>query len=635
MLRKRKTLKLKTSLLFLLNQYCKLITISCLASLSGRAFSQEIKTPPGIIESFERLLILEKSEFQKSKEAFSSNSNKISNFNQISNVRIDESYLRSLLFNSNESILRYAKQDECKFLASLENRLLRTSDKSDNILISYLNKEKKTEKNVVNITTFIDESYKKKCISNREISILFNETNIEKTINSIKFQIPQSETQCKAIHNEWLDNINVPYICQTNDILKTGTQKQIEFYRQRIPLEKRTYMSNLCDSLNNNEKFCSKYLQEDVWSKVVNSAQPRYKMSYKCEDMLGKSPLTDQDLKNCASKLVSDPVFCETKGNKDFPALFPHPNCNTISKALNHSNLITNYQDCPGVVDNEGLTNLHRILNHFSPRTINATRETCASESLYSLAKLNIDINNEAAWPLKICFLNRVSNQKDCIPYIPGNRPEIANTEDKVIAKILYQNKGATSKTKCSLVDKSFYNPQRSEYKFGCFIVVDTKNCTTLKCDKKVVWEEKNVSDIEFVGNAQFDYFPTTHQNERFSFIGMISEVNKVQTRIIRNLTDLKNFFNMYKTGIIHGVGCIEDLRPENYARESINQCTPTPFIVDGYFVDNSNTSIVFRLAIEDVHSPGLIDWQNLFNAVTSYQENHPLNTWTLNGLKK
>jgi len=152
---------------------------------------------------------------------------------------------------------------------------------------------------------------------------------------------------------------------------------------------------------------------------------------------------------------------------------------------------------------------------------------------------------------------------------------------------------------------------------------------------KKVIWEEKAQSDIRFIGKPVFDYFPTAFLNERYSFISMINEVKGTQQRTIKNLTDMKFYLDKIPSGIIHGVGCAEDLLPEEFARTTMNQCKPLPFIVDGYSMKNNETWIAFRSAIDDVHSPRLLLWQNIFNSVSAYRELHPLNTWTLYGIKK
>ncbi|MBY0415834.1 MAG: hypothetical protein K2Q18_16805, partial [Bdellovibrionales bacterium] len=466
---------------------------------------------------------------------------------------------------------------------------------------------------------------------------LFNDENVKKTVEGIKFTVPRNMAECTNVHREWLANPVTPYLCRIQQVFKKPALKKLaDFYSERIPLMQRIYLDNLCNAILTPDLFCANYLKDDVWNKIVNSELPDYKMSYKCQQMFNKKDkLTVQDLKNCASKLTSDNTFCETRGNKDFLSNFPLQNCSTLSQELNKAKLVTNYHDCPGNVDNEALTNIHRIVNHFAPRKIITSKETCAGEANYTLARLNLDIKNDAGWPLKICYLDRVQGKEACTPYIPGSRTDEPLSEDQVVAKIIYQQKGAPMRTTCRIVDTKTYNPLRSEFKFGCFIVYDPNACTTLQCEKKVIWEEKAQADIKFVGVPMFDYFPSNYTTERFSFTSLINEVKSTQEKIIRNLTDAKGFLNSAPDAIIHGIGCSEDLMPELFQRVAINQCHPMPFIIDGFLDKDGETRLVTRLSIDDIHTPRFLMWPNFYNAVSAYRELHPLNTWTLYGLKK
>lgn len=611
-----------------------LIGLTC---LSGKAFSQESNVP-GIIESFERLLDLHKDQYQKNKSQIQSNLKMVSNLSNLENVKLDPQYVKSLILHSDDRFLKLAQRDECRFLSSIETNLLKTSEGNiDNILINYKNKEGATESSLMLKDDFFEQIYKKKCLNNREYSILFSETNAQKTIEGIKFTIPKTPAECSLIHEEWMNNPFTPYLCRIQQVFKKPSlKKQAEFYSARIPLVNRIYLDNLCNSLSNPATFCSSYLKSDVWSKILNSEMPDYKMSYKCQQMYNKKDkLTPLEMKNCASKLATSTSFCETRGNQDFPANFPLQNCENISEALNKSKLVTNYHDCPGNIDNEGLTNIHRIVNHFDPRTIVSNKDNCAGEASYTSAKLYLDIKRESNWPLKICYMNQIERKEACTTYIPGSRDDEPLSENQVVGRILYQQKGASPKTTCRIVDSKTYNPLRSDFKAGCFIVYSAENCTTLLCEKKVIWEDKVQSDIRYIGVPTFDYFPTAYMNERYSFTSLLNEVKGTQTRMIRNLTDAKYFLDKVPTGIIHGIGCAEDLMPEQFQRTAINQCRPMPFILDGNVVKNGETLLVSRLAIDDIHTPRFLLWPNIFNAVSAYQDLHPLNTWTLYGIRK
>lgn len=632
-------MKLKTSHLFLLNRFCKIkfliVILLGLGSLSAKTYSAE---NPGIVESLERLIEVHKKQYAQNKTKIQSNLKAISDLSGLEEVKLDPQFVRSLIAHSDDKFLRLSQKDECKFLSSIENNLLRTAEgEVTTVFITYKNAEKQIENAAIAKEVFFEQIYKKKCLNNREFAILFTEANFQKTIEGINFTVPKNEQACLSIHKEWLDNPFTPYLCRINQIIKKSKNpKQIEFYKSKIPTLKTTYLESLCNNITSPEFFCEKYLKKDIWNKVINGEAPLYKMSYKCQNLMGStSPLALKDLKNCAAKLLSQPSICETKGNKDYLSDFPLQNCDNISDALKKSKLVTNYHDCPGSVDNEAITNVHRLVNHFAPRSIVSNKETCGGEANYTFARLNLDIKHDEGWPLKVCYMNHISEKEDCVPYIPGSRPEEPLSEDQVIAKILYQQKGAPAKTKCRIVDSKSYNPVRTEFKFGCFIVYDSETCTTLTCKKRVIWEDAAISDIRFIGRPIFDYFPNAFANERYSFDNMINEIVGTQARTVKNLTDLKFYLDTIASGIIHGVGCIEDLMPEEFQRTVMNQCHPMPFIIDAHIVKNNESWLVFRSAIDDLHTPRLLLWQNIFNAVSAYRELHPLNTWTLYGIKK
>ncbi len=612
-----------------------MILAICLGSYFAKAKAQET---PGIVESLERLLEVHRKQYDLSKSKIQSNLNVLSENDEFQDLKINPKFIREILFNSDNSFIRLTQKDECRFLSVLESNLLKTSEGDiSNILVTFTSKDKKIIEAAIPKDDFFNLIYKKRCLNNQEFKTLFSETNFQKTIEGIRFTVPKNSNECESAHKEWLDNSFTPYLCSIQQFIKKSkNQKTVELYKGKIAALQRAYLDNLCPNLNSSQRFCENYLKSDVWSKVVNGEAPPYKLNYKCQNLLGKAEdLTPKDLKNCAAKLTNEPSICETKGNKNFPSNFPLQNCDDISDALNKSKLVTNYHDCPGNVDNEAITNVHRIVNHFSANKIVSTKENCGAEANHTFAKLNFDVKHEEGWPLKICYKDNVKGKEECTPYIPGSRMDEPLSEDQVISKILYLQKGAPAKTKCTIVDSKTYNPLRSDYKFGCFIVYDLETCTTLACNKKVIWEEKNIPDIKYVGKPIFDYFPSNFLSERYSFVNMINEVKGTQNRSIKNLTDVKFYLDKIPNGIIHGVGCVEDLIPEEFQRTTINQCHPIPFIIDGYLEKTGETWLVLRASIDDLHSPRKVLWQNIFNSVSVYGELHPLNTWTLNGIKK
>jgi hypothetical protein len=95
----------------------------------------------------------------------------------------------------------------------------------------------------------------------------------------------------------------------------------------------------------------------------------------------------------------------------------------------------------------------------------------------------------------------------------------------------------------------------------------------------------------------------------------------------------ISSFFKKSKNGIIHGVGCAEDLLPSFFKSRAFNQCTPLPFIIDGMIKENDKTVFITRTAIDSLQAPRMVNWSLIFSAVKSYQRYHPLKLWTLYGL--
>ncbi len=633
-------LKLKISPQFLQDRF-KILLVCLGIIFAPKAFSKTT----GLVQSLEDLLKIHRDQYSSINEKVSGNTKALATLPEAKEIKLDPYYLKSLIFHSSEDYLQISANDQCLFYGFLENDLLKsTMNDSDEVIALITDKNDKTFSTKLSKKDFFTEVYRRTCQNNKEFNILFKDDNIIKTLERLTFPIPNSEKSCQKILLDWRSNPYIPYICRVAHLLKNPVSKKENLYlaerstlykTKLTPLQK-NYLENLCGNLTSEERFCVNYLKNDVWNKITNGELPLYKMQYKCSSILDRPmPLSKNDLNACAFKLNQQPVLCSLNGNIQYPALFPNPDCNDQSSLLLESNLVTEYHDCPGLVDNEGIVNFHRIVMHFKPRAITSTPQNCAEESNYTFATTNLAVGNETAWPMKICFMNRIQNKEDCTVYVPGTRKEEKLSEDKVMSKILYTYYGAGIKTTCTIVDSVSYNPLRSDYKSGCFIIYDKENCTTLECNKKVSLDGKEISSIKYSGAPLFDYFPSSFMNERYAITNLFKETLGLQQKSIRNLTDLKNFLTMSDKNIIHGIGCAEDLIPENFKRTGLNQCRPLPFIIDSFNKKGDQELVGARFAVTDLHSPRTLKWSFIFNAVSNYREIHPLNTWTLYGLKK
>jgi hypothetical protein len=203
----------------------------------------------------------------------------------------------------------------------------------------------------------------------------------------------------------------------------------------------------------------------------------------------------------------------------------------------------------------------------------------------------------------------------------------------KVVAEILYRTKGAPQNVKCQIVSSETYNPTLLEYRYGCFIVYDPANCGLAQCDHRVVYNEREIKDLKLRGQLALDYFPTSLTTEKYSQTYILQRDAQKKTRAVQTLPAIEIFFKNNPKGLIHGVGCAEDLLPSFFRKHTFNQCTPLPFIVDGILKQGDRVALVTRSAADNVHAPRLVSWGLVYSAVKTYQWHHPLKLWTLHAI--
>lgn len=576
---------------------------------------------------------------------------KIIDINSISNIKINSEFAKSIVLASEPKFLSLIK-NKCAFYSFIENNLLRTAlGPINNILISYNNKSYYINKKII-----ISALKKTSCINNREISLLFKSSNFDTTVKSINFKIPKKNSDCLNIMQHWKTNPYFPYLCglttsitnmssYTSKLQSQNSKSNKTFYAEQIRKADKVkikltdfqlnYIMNTCNYIDNPNKFCSKYVSKDIWKKVITGEYPKYMLKYKCESYLKRDNLTLSDLKRCRQSFIKNNYLCGKIAKNDLIKIEPTSSCSQLSNLLKNTHLKSDYQDCPAKIDNEGILNTHRIIMHFKPTQSMSTMSTCYNETNLSFANINFQYQNNKAWPLKICFINKITESNECKLYIPGHNPKSPISEANVVASIVEQVFSTPSKISCSFVEKDKYNPLKLQYKSGCFLIYDANQCTTLSCPKKIIYNKKELKNISYKGTPLFDYFPNSYKNEKYSISNILNETLKLTSNPIKNFTELKYFIETYKNGIVHGIACIEDILPFFFKRSVLNQCRPTPFIIDGVVRKNNEYKLGVRTTVDDVHSPRLIDWSYIFTGIKNYSQLHPLKSWNLYGIKE
>jgi len=605
----------------------------------------------GPIQSLEKQISQQRDEYKTLVHKLLKSGPPESNFNTNEKISISSVYIESIIANSEEQFLRLSKT-KCDFYALLYNNLLKTTFVSDqNILLN-----KNGNFILGDKQKFLEAVIKKDCFKLSEILTLFSVKNNTSTVKSLKFIVPENQKQCSNQFNTWKENKFLPFLCGitkkiqigriANERLKlTGNDaNRIRSYKKRVREAKllkeklsfftKNYLENLCTNLQNEKTFCSIYLTTNSWKKVLTGDLPKYKLYYLCKYIYPNKNIGLNELTSCAKKLTDIPKLCTKKSANKNLAFFPRPNCNRISDALSISHLKTDYQDCPVNADNLAITNIHRISMHFKKRTINSNINQCTNEMYASLENLYSVFDNDEKWPLKICYEDQIENEEICKNYIPGDSSKNAKSENNIVASIIKRIQPALSSLKCNLIDKDSYKPFLLRYKHGCFIVYEQANCTPLHCPKKVIYDTREITGIKYVGGPIFSYFQARLNDKMISLFKPMEQSLNFKNKLVRNLTELTTYLDSSLNSLIHGVGCLEDILPQSFKKISINQCTPMPFIIDGFIKKQDKILLSIRTSLDNLHAPRLISWNYIFSAILTYSKIQPNKQWALYGIK-
>lgn len=636
----------------------KMLLTSLSFSVALAAFGQS----EGFLTTYQKLLQEQHKQNKRLTTAILTNRNRVRDLKSVKDVKLNPIFLRNILVYSDKKYLDLIGHDECTFYSLLSTNILRTAEGTiDNILVDYLDNFDQWATAFISKNEYLQYVYKNKCQANSRLEKQFERNRLVQGIKTVKWNTPQTDEQCQQIWKNWRKDPALPFICNIPETIDWGKkadtllnnpkssmgasqkkklqylQSNKQFLLNQIGLEVRTYTTNLCQNIDSAENFCSLYLQKDVWSKIIKENRNTWKMKYLCQRFVNSQADPLNFFTKCRDLINKKPSLCATQITEDLPALYPRNRCDQISDALNPAHLMTDYQDCPGKIDNEGITNTFRILSHFNPELGKISEKRSCQEKVNEVfAKMAIESENSQAWPMELCYTDRIDKSEVCLPYIPNDQGDSDLSETKIIAKVLEKTRGASPKLSCSFIETNEFRPELLQYKAGCYILRNSNNCTTLHCPKDIRYNGQRITDIRYKGIPTFDYFTNNLGTEKYSIVSILEEKYKIVPTLVTNLTEIRFFLNLSPHAIIHGIGCAEALYPATFLKQTLNQCTPLPFIVDALIEGaEGKAQVSLRTAIDDIHSPTLVDWKRVFNAVSSYRNIHPTNMWALYGIKK
>ncbi len=642
---------MKTSPRSWLSRFSKTLSGAVLLGLCQFSFSQDLplstpasSTYPGILQSFEKIIQLDAVMFKAVSDQLTKSGKVFGADDAVTSLDLDPVFLNSVILHSDPGYLKLASMDKCRFYETILTDLLRSPEgRIRNVLVTYLSKGER-QSAIMSKKDFLNKVVARECPETPKLIGLFQVKTLDTALKGISFDLPTGREQCGNIHLEWLNNPKTPFLCQVYEYAKdarlgAGDPKDLASRRsvakvleaKQTPVQ-RDYIETLCTNLDNEAGFCEEFLNVSFWSKVSTGQKDKIFVEDICRGLTGGATPTPGQLETCLARVRKESDLClYPKGSNS--ALTPQPDCERLSEALNHSSLKAGYQDCPGTSDQLGATNLTRLIRNFTVGAVPEVRGPCSAISAGEVYSFNRTHDNDESWALEACYTDRISEREECRKTFFGKYGNLPESYTSVVAEILKKTRGADSSTTCEMIDAAEYNPLLLRFKSGCFIIYQRDKCFLSECEHRIVYNDRPVDLIRIKNRLTLNYFPLNIRDEKFSQQYLLTHDFKRRGTSLGNLTAVSKYFRKNKAGIIHGIGCAEDLLPTFFKSRAMNQCSALPFIIDGILDDDGKVALVTRTAADSLQAPRLLRWTYVFSAVKTYQRLHPLKLWTMYGL--
>lgn len=616
---------------------------------SSFAQTNPIETPkqtayPGILETFEKLIQVDNVRFKKKTDLLIKNGKTLSDSRSVSNLDLEPDFLNSLILHSDAGYLKLAGTTKCRLYDTLITDLLRTAEgRVKNVIVTYLNKNNERETSLLSKKDFLAKVVTTECPESAKLISAMSLKNLDATMKEVSFDLPTGEEQCHNIHLSWLSNPKTPYLCQIHEYITEANSNQgdpsdlaqrkslARILETKVGPTGREYLANICSHLDEEKIFCQDFLYVSFWNKLANGqASPVYAQDI-CRKALRTESVSPQQLRECLARMKKESDICLYPASKK--ALVPQMECDLLSTALNYSSLRADYNDEPATSDQLGVTNMGRIILNANKTPIKPYEGPGSVISAGETFAFNDSFDNSEKWQLSACYDNMITNLEVCQPVVMGKYAGLRQSYTTVVEEILKKTRGAESTITCSMVPETEYNPLLLKFKSGCHIVYNPTNCFITSCQHKIMYNDRPITHIKLKSNFSLDYFPLNITQERTSQHYLLMNDFKRGGKSLNNLSSIMAFFKKSRRGIIHGLGCAEELMPSFFKVRTMNQCTPVPFIIDGVMKQDDKTVLVTRSALDSLQAPRLVSWSHVFSAVKSYQLLHPMRLWTMYGM--
>ncbi|MCB9094443.1 MAG: hypothetical protein H6621_05170 [Halobacteriovoraceae bacterium] len=633
---------------------CLLFVIALVTSVS--TFAQRYSTLPGILQSLQSLVDIDNRTYKKLIQEYQ-NAPFLSEKQLSENPKkyhISNEFLRHIIFNTNSSLIALASKNSCQFAYMLWLDLLRvTNGRIKNIILeddaesSYLIDPKK----------YSEIYLKNHCPELFTTIKYFEKSEFDNLVSNLRINVPKNNNECYKFHESILDSNQLPFYIflgekinegekillnkKGNTNLNAQEKKSVYFsknIKNNLGSSKTSVIKSLISNLDNEQQFCSRLFNDDFFSVVLQNRNLSYLLQPMCRGILKKySALEIKDYDSCISSINNHPEACSTAYSQFHRAYFPKNNCPAFNTNYNNSIFNESVSDCPGSLSNESIINIGRIIQYFSeapPLKQTFSPPKCASHYLYEFRNFSKEMGIEDTWKNQLCYFNEFAKETRCFPVIFGGLDKHPESVTNVVSKILYESKKLPLNNKCKFNEISNLSSLEMSRNSGCNIYYSSHNCSVDQCPIKIFLNGRKLSNfITYKNDSSLFYFPDNYKNLKSSAHHLLKNKFKLKESKIFNLTQLKE--KLKKKSIIHGLGCGEDLYPNDFFREQFNQCHPIPFIVVGVSKDLKYLTerILLLSAIDNISSPQIVEWKTIQSSIENFQATHPTNHWSLHAL--
>ena len=642
---------MKISLRFLRDQLSKKISGTVLLGLCFSSFAQTtpLETPksteyPGLLETFEKLIQVDTTRLKTKTDLLTRTGKNLSDAKTVTNIDLEPDFLNSLILHSDPGYLRLAGQSKCRLADTIITDLLRTADgRVKNVIVTYVNKDNVRETSVLSKRDYLTKVVSVECPESMKLIGEMAIKNLDATIKKVNFELPTGEEQCHSIHIGWLNDPRTPYLCQIHEYIAEANSNAGDAVdlAQRKALARvlagkmspsnREYLANICSHLDEEKLFCQDFLYVSFWNKVANGQASRIYAEDICKKALKTGTLSEPQLRECLARMKKESDICLYPAKRS--GLAPQMECDLLSAALNYSSFRSDYSDDPAASDQLGVTNMGRIILNINKTPVRPFEGPASVISAAETFTFNDNFDNSEKWQIEACYDNMVTNLEVCQQTVIGKYLGLRQSYTSVVEDILKRTRGAEQNITCGMTSDLEFNPLLLKYKSGCHIVYNPETCQISNCPHKIYYNDRPITHIRIKSSMSLDYFPLSIPSERTSQHYLLANDFRRGARSMGNLSTIISFFKKNRKGVIHGIGCAEELLPSFFKVRAMNQCSPVPFIIDGLIKNEDKTVLVTRTALDTLQAPRLISWSNVFSSVKSYQLLHPMRLWTMYGM--